>query len=69
MVAFYDDYTHVRPFTPRSLQQLGRAAGFQRQRITHLPYSKGARIVMRFLGDEAGLLTNLADSLMFFVYG
>jgi SAM-dependent methyltransferase len=54
MVAFYDDYTHVRPFTPRSLEQLGHAAGFQRQRVAYLPYCKGIRIVIRYLGDEAG---------------
>jgi SAM-dependent methyltransferase len=63
MVAFYDDYTHVRPFTPRSLQQLGHAAGFQRQRITYLPFYKGIEIVIRYLGDEAGYQYNrLSDT-------
>jgi ubiquinone/menaquinone biosynthesis C-methylase UbiE len=26
---FWDDYTHIRPYTPRSLAQLARIAGFK----------------------------------------
>ncbi|WP_446219631.1 class I SAM-dependent methyltransferase [Micromonospora sp. IBHARD004] len=40
---FYDDYTHVRPFTPKSLDQISEAAGFDRYRIEYLFWTRGLR--------------------------
>ena len=49
MVAFYADYTHVRPFTAMSLGQLAAAARFSRVRIENLPWTRGIRsIYLRF---------------------
>ena len=41
MIAFYDDYTHVRPYTPASLKQLAEGSGFKRYRIECLPWVRG----------------------------
>jgi len=54
MVAFYADYTHVRPFTPASLGQLAAAAGFARARTENLPWTRGLRYVYRSFGAHAG---------------
>jgi SAM-dependent methyltransferase len=53
MMAFYDDYTHVRPFTPISLTQLAEDAGFSKYRITYLPWDRGASYLLRWLGSES----------------
>ncbi len=39
---FYDDWTHVRPYTTTSLTQLARGAGFRRYEIGPLFWTKGA---------------------------
>ncbi|HUO31980.1 MAG TPA: methyltransferase domain-containing protein [Bryobacteraceae bacterium] len=52
MVAFYADYTHVRPFTAASLRQLAAAAGFGRTHIENLPWTRGLRAVHRLLGAD-----------------
>ena len=53
MVAFYDDYTHIRPFTPASLTQLAEDAGFAKHRVEYLPWSRGISYVLRVLGSNA----------------
>jgi SAM-dependent methyltransferase len=53
MVAFYDDYTHIRPYTPASLTQLAEDAGFQRHRVEYLPFARGVTVVLRLLGSHA----------------
>jgi SAM-dependent methyltransferase len=50
MVAFYDDYTHVRPYTPVSLKQLAEGSGFTRFRVECLPWVRGISYLLRFLG-------------------
>lgn len=51
MSAFYDDYTHVRPYTPGSLKQLAEDCGFDRYRIDYLPWIRGINYMLRFLGS------------------
>lgn len=53
MSAFYDDYTHVRPYTPISLKQLAEDCGFARYRIEYLPWVRGITYLIRFLGSGA----------------
>ena len=53
MVAFYDDYPHVRPYTPVSLKQLAEDCGFTRYRIEYLPWVRGINYILRFLGSSA----------------
>jgi SAM-dependent methyltransferase len=53
MVAFYDDYTHVRPFTAASLRQLAEDAGFSGISTAHLPWCRGMNQLMRALGERA----------------
>lgn len=53
MTAFYDDYTHVRPYTPASLTQLAEGSGFKRHRIECLPWVRGITHLLRFLGPSA----------------
>lgn len=50
---FYDDFTHVRPFSPRSLEQLARLAGFGRFRTSSLFYSRGAGRLLRMSRPNA----------------
>lgn len=54
MVAFYADYTHIRPFTAPSLRQLAAVANFSRVRIENLPWDRGMRHIYRRLGEQAG---------------
>jgi SAM-dependent methyltransferase len=53
MTAFYDDYTHVRPYTPVSLKQLAEDCGFTRYRIECLPWVRGITYLLRLLGSSA----------------
>jgi SAM-dependent methyltransferase len=53
MTAFYDDYTHLRPYTPVSLKQLAEDCGFSQYRIECLPWVRGIAYVLRFLGSAA----------------
>ena len=52
MVAFYADYTHIRPFTATSLRQLAAAGGFTRARTENLPWTRGMRQIYRRLGAQ-----------------
>ena len=49
---FYDDYTHIRPFTKRSLSNLARFAGFSRDCVRYLPWTRGGRLMVHFLGAD-----------------
>ncbi len=53
MLAFYADYTHIRPFTAASLRQLAAVAGFARVSTGHLPWTRGLRYVYRAFGEQA----------------
>ena len=53
MVAFYSDYTHIRPFTTASLRQLAAAASFGRVHIENLPWTRGLRALYRLFGPRA----------------
>jgi len=53
MVAFYADYTHIRPFTATSLRQLAAVANFARVRTENLPWTRGIRQIYRRFGKEA----------------
>jgi SAM-dependent methyltransferase len=62
--AFYDDYTHVRPFTRTSLTQLGRAGGFDVIRVAPLFWTRGGGILSRRVSKRAVYLyLKLADRL------
>lgn len=52
MVAFYADYTHIRPFTTTSLRQLAAAGGFARVHMENLPWTRGMRVVCRRFGGQ-----------------
>jgi SAM-dependent methyltransferase len=49
---FFHDYTHVRPFTPLSLAQVARAAGFERFRVEYLFWTRGLRRLIPQLGEQ-----------------
>jgi SAM-dependent methyltransferase len=49
---FYDDYTHIRPFTHLSMKQLAEDAGFLRHRTTHLFWTRGLRRLIPVLGED-----------------
>jgi len=53
MVAFYADYTHIRPYTDASLRQLAAAAGFARARTENLPWTRSMRYICARRGEEA----------------
>ncbi len=53
MVAFYDDYTHIRPYTPVSLTQLAEDVGFRRHQVECHPWDRGIRRVLGILGSGA----------------
>ena len=47
---FYDDYTHIRPFTKNSLDHLARLAGFSSSNSDYLFWGRGGRIILRRFG-------------------
>src|ERR1022692_3056119 len=53
MVAFYADYTHIRPFTATSLRQLAAVANFAQVRTETLPWTRGMRQIYRRFGGQA----------------
>ena len=55
MSGFYDDLTHVRPFTRPSLEQLARLSGFKRFRVQDLFWTRGVRRLQPFIGDRGTL--------------
>ena len=65
MAAFYDDYTHVRPYTPASLTQLAEDTGFQKHRVQYLLWTRGIKVVLRVLGrDWASRYCRFSDVVM-----
>lgn len=55
MNSFYDDYTHVRPYTALSLKQLAEDAGFRNHRESPLFLTFASGRVMRYFGKSAAL--------------
>jgi SAM-dependent methyltransferase len=49
---FYDDYTHVHPFTEASLVQLGQTGGFAEMRISSLFWTRGGGRLSRRFGER-----------------
>jgi ubiquinone/menaquinone biosynthesis C-methylase UbiE len=65
MTAFYDDYTHLRPYTHRSLSQLAKAAGFARHTSRYLMYGRGINQILRYLGPKAAFgYLRLSDTVL-----
>jgi hypothetical protein len=59
---FYDDYTHIRPYTSTSLHELGRAGGFSSVKVQHLFFTRGyGRLASRIGPETLGRLFELAD--------
>lgn len=50
---FYDDITHVRPYTEASLAQLANLAGFTSHRVERLVWTTGMNRVRGRWGDDA----------------
>jgi SAM-dependent methyltransferase len=55
MENFYDDYTHVRPYTAVSLKQLAEDSGFTRHKESCWPYAFGSMHVLRYFGRSLTL--------------
>jgi SAM-dependent methyltransferase len=55
MERFYDDYTHIRPYTAVSLKQLAEDSGFDRHQESHWPFAFGSMYVLRCFGKMATL--------------
>jgi SAM-dependent methyltransferase len=49
---FYDDYTHLRPFTHASMKQLSQDAGLSRHRTRYLFWTRGLRRLIPSLGED-----------------
>lgn len=65
MGKFYDDYTHVRPFTANSLRQLAQDSGFRRHRQSYWPFAFGSMHVLRYFGEALTLgYLNFSDRVL-----
>lgn len=49
---FYDDYTHIRPFTKRSLLDLAKFTGFSNYYADYLLWTRGGKLVLHFFGAK-----------------
>jgi SAM-dependent methyltransferase len=49
---FYDDYTHLRPFSQATMKQLAEDARFRRYRSRYLFWTRGLRRLIPSLGEE-----------------
>jgi SAM-dependent methyltransferase len=49
---FYDDFTHVRPFTRASLLELAREGNLSRARVEHLYWTRGTGKLSRQVGPD-----------------
>lgn len=59
---FFDDYTHLRPYTRNSLVQLACSNGFSAPVISHLPYTRFWGRLIPALGQQRALMwLRLAD--------
>jgi SAM-dependent methyltransferase len=65
MRGFYDDWTHIRPFTKQSLLDLAKFTGFSNYNADHLPWARGSRLILHFFG------ANITNSYWHFfdIYG
>ena len=50
---FYDDFTHIRPFTKISLGQLAHLAGFSSYKSNYLFWGRGSNIILRRFGPAS----------------
>jgi SAM-dependent methyltransferase len=65
LMSFYDDYTHIRPFTHTSLRQLAEDAGFAKSKVEYLPWTRGLSYVLRIFGSSfARKYLRLSDSIL-----
>jgi SAM-dependent methyltransferase len=53
---FWDDYTHVRPYTSASLRQLARYNGFVDEHTEDMPWVRGTRQLALLGGGSAAIL-------------
>jgi SAM-dependent methyltransferase len=53
MTTFYDDFTHIRPFTKASLRELAREGGFGRSTVQFLHWTRGTGKLSRLAGPQA----------------
>jgi ubiquinone/menaquinone biosynthesis C-methylase UbiE len=61
---FYNDYTHIRPYSPQSLAQVARAASLTNFSAKHLFWTKGLRRLIPLIGDQRMMrLLRLSDSM------
>ena len=61
---FYNDYTHIRPYSPQSLAQVARAASLTNFSAKHLFWTKGLRRLVPLMGDQRMMgLLRLNDSM------
>jgi len=61
MMAFYADYTHIRPFTAASLRQLAAVVPFAEVHTEDLPWTRGLRLVRRCGEDVAYRYVRFGD--------
>ncbi len=50
---FWDDYTHIRPFTHTSLRQLAQNNGFVNIATQDMPFMRGASMILRKVSSGA----------------
>ena len=61
---FYNDYTHIRPYSPQSLAQVARAAGLTNFSAKYLFWTKGLRRLVPLVGDHRMMgVLSLSDSV------
>lgn len=59
---FFDDYTHLRPYTRNSLVQLARSNGFSAPVISYLPYTRfWGRLIPALGHQRASMWLHRAD--------
>jgi SAM-dependent methyltransferase len=62
LTTFYDDFTHVRPFTTNALLELAREGGLRRACVEHLFWTRGTGKFSRIAGvDRTSQLLRLLD--------
>jgi SAM-dependent methyltransferase len=62
---FWDDYTHVRPFTIASLLQLAENNGFGEAQARYMPFMRGAMQVITYAGERAAArYLNISDRVL-----
>ncbi len=64
MVAFYDDYTHIRPFTTVSLVQLAEDCGFAKHKVECLLWVRGVKLVLGLGASISSKYFRFCDSIV-----